>query len=46
MLLNVKTCNGADVALKSRRFDVCRGMTKLNAAVSALNEEESREDAR
>ena len=38
MLLNVKTCNGADMALKSRRFDVCR--------VSALNEEESREDAR
>ena len=29
MLLNVKTCNGADMAL-----------------VSALNEEESREDAR
>lgn len=41
MPLNVKTCNGADMALKSRRFDVCRGMT-----VSALNEEESREDAR
>lgn len=26
--------------------DICRGMTELCAAVSALNEEESREDAR